>query len=196
MKLEPSFYLGNNVVKTAKDLLGKVLFTRKGGKTTAGIIVETEAYSSREKGCHAYQNRRTERNAIMFGEGGHAYVYLCYGIHNLFNVVTNEAEEPEAVLIRALEPVEGTPLMVKRMAAASEKGVTSGPGKLTKALGIDRTYNGKALWSDQLWIEDAGMRIAKSEILASPRIGIDYAGQDALLPWRFTIKGNVWVSKQ
>lgn len=196
MKLEPSFYLGNNVVKTAKDLLGKVLFTRKGGKTTAGIIVETEAYSSREKGCHAYQNRRTERNAIMFGEGGHAYVYLCYGIHNLFNVVTNEAEEPEAVLIRALEPVEGTPLMVKRMAATSEKRVTSGPGKLTKALGIDRTYNGKALWSDQLWIEDAGMRIAKSEILASPRIGIDYAGQDALLPWRFTIKGNVWVSKQ
>lgn len=196
MKLEPSFYLGNNVVKTAKDLLGKVLFTRKGGKITAGIIVETEAYSNREKGCHAYQNRRTERNAIMFGEGGYAYVYLCYGIHNLFNVVTNEADEPEAVLIRALEPVEGTQLMIKRMAAAGEKRVTSGPGKLTRALGIDRTYNGKALWSDQLWIEDAGMRLAKTEILASPRIGIDYAGEDALLPWRFTIKGNVWVSKQ
>src|SRR5207244_3312215 len=105
MKLEPSFYLGNNVVKTARELLGKVLFTRIKGKTTAGMIVETEAYSSRERGCHAYNRRRTARNEVMFGEGGHAYVYLCYGIHNLFNVVTNDQDEPEAVLVRALEPV-------------------------------------------------------------------------------------------
>lgn len=192
MKLEPSFYLGNNVVKAAKDLLGKVLYTRIGRKTTGGMIVETEAYSHKERGCHAYQYKRTSRNEVMFGEGGHAYVYLCYGIHELFNVVTNEAEEPEAVLIRALEPVEGMRWMQQRMNAATEKRITSGPGKLTKALGIDRRMNGKALWSDQLWIEDSGIRVS---IVASPRIGIDYAGQDALLPWRFTIKGNAWASK-
>ncbi len=195
MKLEPSFYLGNNVVKAAKDLLGKVLFTRIGRRTTAGIIVETEAYSNRERGCHAYDYRRTSRNDVMFGEGGHAYVYLCYGIHELFNVVTNEADEPEAVLIRALEPVEGIPLMKMRTNAKSEKRITSGPGKLTKALGIDRKMNGKELWSNQLWIEDTGIQVAKQSVAASPRIGIDYAGHDALLPWRFTIKGNNWVSK-
>ncbi len=195
MKLEPSFYLGNNVVKAAKDLLGKVLFTRIGRRTTAGIIVETEAYSSRERGCHAYDYRRTSRNDVMFGEGGHAYVYLCYGIHELFNVVTNEADEPEAVLIRALEPVEGVPWMKERTNAKSDRRITSGPGKLTKALGIDRKMNGKELWSNQLWIEDTGIQVPKQSVVASPRIGIDYAGQDALLPWRFTIKGNNWVSK-
>ncbi len=195
MKLEPSFYLGNNVVKTARDLLGKVLFTRIGRRTTAGLIVETEAYSHRERGCHAYQYRRTSRNEVMFGEGGRAYVYLCYGIHNLFNVVTNEAEEPEAVLIRALEPVEGMRWMQERMQTASERRITSGPGKLTKALGIDRRMNGKVLWSDQLWLEDGGMNLSRQAVIASPRIGIDYAGEDAALLWRFTIKGNEWVSK-
>jgi DNA-3-methyladenine glycosylase len=195
MKLEPSFYLGNNVVKIARSLLGKVLYTRIGRRTTAGMIVETEAYSSKERGCHAYLNRRTSRNEVMFGDGGHAYVYLCYGIHELFNVVTNETEEPEAVLIRALEPMEGVRWMKERMNAATEKRITSGPGKLTKALGIDRSMNGKALWSGQLWIEDAGIKIARESIIASSRIGIDYAGQDAHLPWRFTIKDNVWVSK-
>jgi DNA-3-methyladenine glycosylase len=195
MKLEPSFYLGNNVVKIAKELLGKVLYTRIGRRTTAGMIVETEAYSSRERGCHAYLRRRTSRNDVMFGEGGHAYVYLCYGIHDLFNVVTNEADEPEAVLVRALEPMEGIKWMLERMGTNTEKRITSGPGKLTKALGIDRRMNGLALWSDQLWIEDRGINVTRQAIVASARIGIDYAGQDALLPWRFTIKGNTWVSK-
>jgi DNA-3-methyladenine glycosylase len=195
MKLEPSFYLGNNVVRTAKDLLGKTLFTRSGGRTTAGIIVETEAYSNRERGCHAYLRRRTPRNDVMFGEGGHAYVYLCYGIHNLFNVVTNTEDEPEAVLIRALEPAEGIQWMLKRMGVERESRITSGPGKLTKAMGIDREYNGRALWSKQVWIDDGGVRVAAKDIVASPRIGIDYAGVDAQLPWRFTIKDNPWVSK-
>jgi DNA-3-methyladenine glycosylase len=195
MKLEPSFYSGNNVGKIAKDLLGKVLFTRIGRRTTAGMIVETEAYSHRERGCHAYNYRRTLRNDVMFGEGGHAYVYLCYGIHELFNVVTNETDEPEAVLIRALEPVDGVRWMQERMGAATDKRITSGPGKLTKALGIDRTMNGKALWSEHLWIEDSGIHVPRQAILSSPRIGIDYAGEDALLPWRFTIKGNAWASK-
>src|SRR5690606_18409375 len=101
------FYQRSNVVKIAREFLGKVLFTRINGIVTGGIIVETEAYSWKERGCHAYGSRKTQRNAIMFGEGGHAYVYMCYGIHYLVNVVTNQQDLPEAVLIRALQPLEG-----------------------------------------------------------------------------------------
>ena len=195
MKLDASFYRRSNVTAIAKELLGKALFTRHQGKTTAGIIVETEAYSSRERGCHAYQNRKTIRNEIMFGEGGHAYVYLCYGIHHLFNVVTNDEGEADAVLIRALEPLEGVKLMMKRMNVKNENRITSGPGKLTKALGIDRTFNGNTLWTRHLWLEDTGTAVPSGKIATTPRIGIDYAGEDAALPWRFTIRNNSWVSK-
>jgi DNA-3-methyladenine glycosylase len=195
MKLEQSFYQRRDVTKIARELLGKGLFTRQGGKTAGGIIVETEAYSNVERGCHAYQNRMTNRNEIMFGEGGHAYVYLCYGIHNLFNVVTNGEGEADAVLIRALEPVEGVQLMKARMKVKNENRITSGPGKLTKALGIDRSLNGQPLWSRDLWLEDLGSTIGKDQIVRSARIGIDYAGPDALLPWRFTLRDNMWISK-
>ena len=195
MKLDQSFYQRNEVTTIARELLGKGLFTRFAGKTTGGIIVETEAYSNSERGCHAYQNRMTRRNEIMFGDGGHAYVYLCYGIHNLFNIVTNREGEADAVLIRALEPLEGVQFMMKRMNAESERKITSGPGKLTKALGIDRSFNGDPLWSKHLWLEDVGQFIPAGDIVRSPRIGIDYAGQDALLPWRFAVKGNSWLSK-
>jgi DNA-3-methyladenine glycosylase len=195
MKLEQSFYQRKDVTKIARDLLGKALFTRQGGKTTGGIIVETEAYSNVERGCHAYQNRMTARNEIMFGEGGHAYVYLCYGIHNLFNVVTNTEGEADAVLIRALEPIEGVATMKDRMKVMSESRITSGPGKLTKALGIDRSLNGQSLWSRHVWLGDLGEKIANDQVVRSPRIGIDYAGPDALLPWRFTLRNNKWVSK-
>ena len=193
MKLDQSFYQRNDVTKIARELLGKGLFTQFAGKTTGGIIVETEAYSRSERGCHAYQNRMTARNEIMFGEGGHAYVYLCYGIHNLFNVVTNGEGEADAVLIRALEPLVGVQSMMKRMNVKSEGRITSGPGKLTKALGIDRSFNGDPLWSKHLWLEDMGTHPTK--IISTPRIGIDYAGEDALLPWRFTLKDNLWISK-
>jgi DNA-3-methyladenine glycosylase len=195
MKLDQSFYDRRDVTKIARELVGKGLFTRQGGKTSGGIIVETEAYSNRERGCHAYQNRMTSRNEIMFGEGGHAYVYLCYGIHNLFNVVTNSEDEAEAILIRALEPIEGIQLMKRRMKVENEMRITSGPGKLTRALGIDRSLNGQPLWSRQLWLEDLGQTIARDQIVSSPRIGIDYAGPDALLPWRFTLRNNRWISK-
>src|SRR5436190_15854289 len=180
MKLEQSFYQRRDVTRIARELLGKGLFTRQGGKTSGGIIVETEAYSNTERGCHAYQNRMTNRNEIMFGEGGHAYVYLCYGIHNLFNVVTNGEGEADAVLIRALEPVEGLQLMKARMKVKNDNRITSGPGKLTKALGIDRRLNGQPLWSRDLWLEDLGSTIGKDQIVMSARIGIDYAGSDAL----------------
>jgi DNA-3-methyladenine glycosylase len=196
MKLTQEFYLDRNVVKIAKNLLGKALFTRIGGVVTGGMIVETEAYSWKEKGCHAYGAKKTDRNAIMFAEGGHAYVYLCYGIHHLFNVVTNGVDTPEAVLIRAVEPIAGlNEMKIRRNNPANQYTLTSGPGKLTRALGIDRTFNKKLLLDDEVWLEDIGRKFSPSEIVAGPRIGIDYAGEDALLPWRFSVRGNRWVSR-
>jgi DNA-3-methyladenine glycosylase len=195
MKLSESFYQQSDVVKIARELLGKQLFAKSGGSVSGGIIVETEAYSWKEKGCHAYNNRMTKRNEVMFRAGGFAYVYLCYGIHNLFNVVTGANGMGDAVLIRALEATHGLELMKQRMNTDKLTRITSGPGKLTKALGIDRTWNGKYLLDDDVWLEDSGTKIGKNKIAASERIGIDYAGEDAKLPWRFTIKDNPWISK-
>lgn len=196
MKLNEHFYQRENVLSIARDLLGKVLLTRINGQVTGGVIVETEAYSWRERGCHAYGSRKTARNEVMFREGGCAYVYLCYGIHYLFNVVTNVGDVPEAVLIRALEPVDGVELMrMRRQPVRKDLHLTSGPGKLTRALGIERSFNGKSLLGDEIWIEDRGAKLSRSKIVASERIGIDYAGDDARLPWRFTVRDNVWVSK-
>jgi DNA-3-methyladenine glycosylase len=194
MKLSPSFYQRPNVVKIAQEVLGKVLFTQINGEITAGMIVETEAYSSKERGCHAF-NGKTERNKVMFEKGGVAYVYLCYGIHHLFNIVTNDLGKADAVLVRALQPWKGEELMMERMKVKSLKRITSGPGKLTKALGIGRDCNGKDLLSNEIWIEDLGEKIPKGNCVASPRIGIDYAGKDALLPWRFSVRGSEWVSR-
>lgn len=195
MKLEVSFYQRNDVARIARELLGKALFTRQNGALTGGMIVETEAYSSIERGCHAYQNRKTKRNEVMFKAGGQAYVYLCYGIHNMFNVVTNSSGKADAVFIRALEPIRGIDLMLNRMNSINPKKITSGPGKLTKAMGIDRTLNGVSLKSSRLWLEDIGYTVVKKNVVCSRRIGIDYAGKDALLPWRFTIKNSQWISK-
>ncbi|HYC85000.1 MAG TPA: DNA-3-methyladenine glycosylase [Chryseosolibacter sp.] len=196
MKLTEDFYQRQNVVKIARELLGKVLYTSINGVVTGGMIVETEAYSWKERGCHAFNNRKTDRNAIMFGKGGFAYVYLCYGMHHLFNVVTNREGIADAVLVRALEPVDGVHEMrVRRGLSNNENHLTSGPGKLSKALGIDRRLNGKYLLDDEVWIEDTGHKIAGHHIVAGPRIGIDYAGEDAKLPWRFLVKNNRWVSK-
>ena len=196
MKLTESFYERTNVVKIARELLGKSLFTRISGVVTGGMIVETEAYSWKERGCHAYEGKMTARNKSMFDTGGHAYVYLCYGIHNLFNVVTNQKGVADAVLIRAVEPIEGLTVMESRRGLLQNPyHLTSGPGKLTKALGIDRGFNGKFLLNDDVWIEDTGEKIRNKLIAVSERIGIDYAGKDAKLPWRFTVKENKWVSK-
>lgn len=196
MILPEDFYQRTDVVKIARELLGKVLVTKTAGVVTSGMIVETEAYSWKERGCHAYEARKTPRNAIMFEKGGYAYVYLCYGMHNLFNVVTNKQGIPEAVLVRALEPIHGVKEMeMRRGSLANPFHLTSGPGKLTKALGIDRKLNGKFLLDNEVWIEDTGKKISAGNIQASARIGIDYAGEDARLPWRFTISGSKWVSK-
>jgi DNA-3-methyladenine glycosylase len=196
-KLPAEFYQRKNVTKIARDLLGKALFTNIDGVITGGLIVETEAYSWKERGCHAYNNRKTDRNAIMFAPGGFAYVYLCYGIHYLFNVVTNMEGIADAVLIRAMEPLTGkVEMTIRRGRLKSEFLLTSGPGKLTGALGINRTFNGKSLLGNEVWIADVGVKIRPSNIVSSPRIGIDYAGEDAFLPWRYYVRNNAWVSKR
>lgn len=194
MILAPDFYQQPNVVAIARKLLGKVLITRINGEVTAGRIIETEAYSYKERGCHAYNNKQTPRNEVMFAVGGVAYVYLCYGMHNLFNIVTNKTGRAEAVLIRALEPVAGQEIMLARMKTKKLTRITSGPGKLTRAFGIDRSLNGISLVNSEITIEDAAP-INSKKIVTTTRIGIDYAGTDALLPWRFYVKDNEWVSK-
>ncbi|MFZ1806433.1 MAG: DNA-3-methyladenine glycosylase [Cyclobacteriaceae bacterium] len=195
MKLKESFYQRSRVDTIAKDLLGKVLVSRFNDSLTSGIIVETEAYSYKEKGCHAYNHLRTARTETMFGEGGIMYVYLCYGIHNMINMVTNKRDKAEAVLIRALEPVDGIDLMMNRSSGKTIHRITSGPGKLAKALGIDRTWDGELLTGNDVWVEDPGTKIARNKIVTTSRIGIDYAGDDALLLWRFYLKDNPWISR-
>lgn len=193
--LSEAFYQRSNVVTIAKELLGKQLFTNVNGIVTSGIIVETEAYSWKERGCHAYGGKKTERNAIMFDKGGFSYVYLCYGMYNLFNVVTNVEGKAEAVLVRALQPAQGIEHMRERRKVKHDKQLTSGPGKLTQALGITRNHTGKWLQDNELWIED-GELVKKNNVILAKRIGIDYAGKDADLLWRFYLRDNLWVSKK
>jgi DNA-3-methyladenine glycosylase len=196
MKLPESFYQRTNVVKIARDLLGKGLFANIDGVITGGMIVETEAYSWKERGSHAYGAKKTNRNAIMFEKGGYSYVYLCYGMYHLFNVVTNREGVADAVLIRGVEPIQGIAEMgLRRGTLRNPFHLTSGPGKLTKAMGIDRKMNGKFLLDSEVWLEDIGVKISPAKIDATPRIGIDYAGEDAKLPWRFTVRGNKWISR-
>jgi DNA-3-methyladenine glycosylase len=197
LKLPESYYLGSDVVSIAKNLIGKYLFTRIDGLITGGYIVETEAYNGVvDKASHAYGNRLTSRTSTMFGEGGVAYVYLCYGIHEMLNVVTSVAGQPHAILIRAIQPTVGLDIMqARRNMAVIKPNITRGPGSVAKAMGISRKINGISLQSDTLWIEDQGLTFPDEEIAAGPRIGVDYAGDDALLPYRFYVRGNVYVSK-
>lgn len=197
MKLQPSYYLNRDVAFLAKDLLGKVLFTNINGELTAGIIVETEAYAGiQDKASHAYGGRRTNRTATMYSQGGVSYVYLCYGIHHLFNIVTSVKDEPHAVLVRAIEPLIGKEIMeLRRNMPANKPAISSGPGSAAKALGIDRSLNNKNLSGDEIWIEDRNIHYSSEEIEVTPRIGIAYAQEDAFLPLRFFVKGNKYVSK-
>ena len=197
MKLPESFYLNTDVVHLSKNLLGKYLFTCIDGVTTGGYIVETEAYNGIiDKASHSYGNRITPRTKTMFMQGGIAYVYLCYGIHEMFNVVTSVEGQPHAILIRAIHPTEGLEAMLyRRNMIALKPNITQGPGSVAKALGISRAINAISLQGDTLWIEDRGLIIPDEDIVAGPRVGVDYAGEDALLPYRFYVKGNVYVSK-
>jgi len=195
-KLPRSFYLRHDVVDVARDLLGKYLVTEFDGVLTSAKIVETEAYKgSTDRACHAFNYRKTKRTEVMFENGGVAYVYLCYGIHNLFNIITNIEGEPDAVLIRAAEPLEGVEeMLARREMNELETRLTAGPGSLSKALGIRKELTGIDLSDDKIWLEDRGETIDPELIIASPRVGIDYAGEDAKLPWRFRVKNSKWVS--
>ena len=169
--------------------MGKVLVTNFNNKITAGIITETEAYEGvTDKASHAYNNRRTPRTEIMYRRGGIAYVYLCYGIHSLFNIVTNKENIPHAILIRSVFPLEGIDMMLKRRNKKTvDKKFTSGPGTVSQALGIHYSHSGLSLLGNKIRIEDKGIKISPSQIKISKRIGVDYAGKDALLPYRFLI---------
>ena len=195
-KLKFSFYQRQDVVQIAKELLGKILVTNWKGIITSGRIVECEAYGGViDKASHASGGRRTARNQIMYGAGGSAYVYLCYGIHHLFNVVTNFEEIPHAILIRALDPIEGIAEMLLRTNKKKfDYTLTRGPGNVSKAMGIFTKHSGTSLLGDNIFIATDGTKYARKEIAASPRIGVEYAGKDALLPYRFYVKGNPFVS--
>ncbi|WP_343697910.1 DNA-3-methyladenine glycosylase [Flavobacterium sp.] len=196
-KIPYSYYLNPDVIFLAKDLLGKVLYTQINGEITAGIIVETEAYFGiQDKASHAYGGRRTNRTETMYSSGGVSYVYLCYGIHHLFNIVSSVEGEPHAVLIRAIEPLIGNEIIEsRRKMPVSKAAISSGPGSAAKALGIDASFNKKDLNGEEIWLQDHGIKYSEEEIAAVPRVGIAYAQEHALLPWRFFVKGNKYVSK-
>jgi DNA-3-methyladenine glycosylase len=189
LKLEQSFYLRNDVVSIARELLGKVVCTRINGKLTTALITETEAYAGvTDKASHAYGDRRTKRTEPMYGVGGVAYVYLCYGIHHLFNVVTNKMGVPHAILIRAGKPLYGTSLMFERRRKTDPyKNLLGGPGSFSQALGIKTGDSSTDLSGDRIWIEDQAVDIADKKIVVGPRVGVDYAQEDAKRPYRFRL---------
>ena len=195
-KLPRSFYERSDVTRIARELIGKVLVTRFDNHRTSGRIVETEAYAGVvDQASHAFGGRRTARTEVMFGRGGTAYVYLCYGIHHLFNVVTHGVGTPHAILIRGIEPLEGIPLMVSRSGrAALDRNVGRGPGNVSKALGITTGDTGTDLLGSKIFIADDGFAYRADELVVSTRIGVEYSGKDALLPYRFSVKGHRHVS--
>jgi len=186
--LSKSFFENPDVAEVSRNLLGKVVCTNINSHFTAGIITETEAYSGRnDKACHANNGLRTQRTEVIYGEPGYAYIYLCYGIHHLLNVVTNKKGLADAVLIRAIRPLEGIDIMKERRDTNDEKNLCNGPGKLTQALGVTTDLNKTSLFDPPLWIEDRGITYQEKQINISTRIGIDYAEEDALKHWRFFI---------
>ncbi len=195
-KLPISFYQRNDVLQIARELLGKILVTKWRGVITAGRIVECEAYAGEtDNASHAAGGRRTNRTEVMYKEGGTAYVYLCYGIHQMFNIVTNATGTPHAILIRAIEPLQGIDKMLKRTGKIKlDSTLTRGPGNVGRALGIHTSHTGLSLLSDKIFIAEDGLIYGDDEIKTSKRIGVDYAGNDALLAYRFYVKGNPYVS--
>src|SRR5690554_700008 len=195
--LPKQFYQRLEVTDIARELLGMYILTCIDGNITGGKIVETEAYRGiTDRASHAYGGRRTARTETLYSHGGIAYVYLCYGIHHLFNIVTGPEDTPHAVLIRGIEPLYGVDLMLSRRNMPSLKPqISAGPGALSKALAIDRRHNGLELNRGEIWIGDAPGLDSKEEIISSARIGVAYAKEDALLPWRFSLKGNPFVSR-
>ena len=195
-KLTVEFYQQEDVLLISRALLGKVLCTNFHNKMTSGIIVETEAYGGiTDKASHAYGGRRTKRPETMYAKGGSAYVYLCYGIHHLFNIVTSKENTPHAVLIRAIQPRDGIEIMLQRRNKKKiDHTLTSGPGSLTRALGITVKNSGTFLMDNLIWLEDQNINYTNQDILATTRVGVQYAGKDSQNPWRFQVENSPWVS--
>lgn len=197
MPLPRKFYAREDTAKIARELLGKLLVVSSPEGRVSGMIVETEAYlGAIDRAAHSYGGRRTTRNEVMYGEPGFAYVFFVYGMYNQFNCVTGAVGTPHAILIRAVEPVEGVELMQKRRPKARKPAdLTSGPGKLCIAMGIDRSFNGEDLAGSIVFIEKY-RTVPAASITCGKRIGIDYAGEDANLPLRFWVAGNAFVSRK
>lgn len=192
------FFTQADVLDISRQLLGQHLVSQIQGERCVGRIVEVEAYRYDDKACHAYGNKKTKRTEVMFRQGGHAYVYLCYGIHHLFNIVTGKEGQAEAVLVRALEPVDNTVSMLERRGMEGlQKRLTAGPGCLARAMGIHTDMSGQdmLLNDSPVWIEPGDRLPSDAAIAKGPRIGVDYAEECAAWPWRFAIKGNPWLSK-
>jgi DNA-3-methyladenine glycosylase len=196
--LQKEYFQNEQVVELAKDLLGKFLFTNINNHLTGGMITETEAYAGiTDKGSHAYNGRRTARTEVMYQTGGISYVYFTYGIHYLFNVVTGKEGVPHAVLIRAVYPLFGTDIMLQRTEKKTvDYQLTNGPAKLTKSLGITKDQNNIPLDGETLWLEERGIEIDKNDVTVTPRIGINYAGEDALLPYRFVLNYKNYLNNK
>lgn len=195
-KLPSEYYIQADVVHLARDMLGKVLCVSTGNTLLSGVISETEAYAGEtDKASHAFGGRRTGRTEVMYSKGGVAYIYLCYGIHSLFNVVTGPQGTPHAVLVRGVVPLDGLELMGVLLGKAEvTPWHTDGPGKLTKALGLHYNMSGLSLTGDAVWIEERGIKPDSGDILTTPRIGVGYAGEDAALPYRFLWKSASQMS--
>ena len=196
MKLSKSFYLREDTLLIAKQLLGKFVFTKIDGILTGGMIVETEAYiGPLDAGSHAFNNRKTNKNATMFEAGGVAYLYICYGIHNMLNVVTGPVGSSHAILIRAIEPIIGIETMQQRRGDVPLKRLAKGPGSLAKALGLNKSFDKESLTDNLIWIEDQGVIINEQNIKATGRVGLSCAEPYFSIPWRFYLFGNAFVSK-
>lgn len=195
-KLSREFYEQADALEISKDLLGKILVVpTENGQRVSGKIVETEAYLGEpDKAAHAYKNRRTKRTEILFGSSGHAYIFLIYGIYHQLNIAVGCEGIPFCVLVRGIEPLEGIEIMRERRGKMKDTNLTSGPGKLCIAFGIDKTFYGEDLLGKRMWIED-NEEISVNKIATGKRIGIDYAEEYAEKPWRFWVKGNPFVSK-
>ena len=196
MKLGKHFFTGEDTLRIARDLLGKLIVVPEtSGNRVSGMIVETEAYLGVEdKAAHSYGGRRTARNDVTYGPGGFAYVFFVYGMYYQLNFVTGPSDNPHVVLIRAVEPVEGIEIMRARRGAMRDKNLTSGPGKLCIAFGIDRSLNEADLTGDEIWLENY-RSFNNDQISAGKRVGIDYAAEYAAKPWRFWVSDNIYVSQ-
>ena len=195
-KLPVTFYKRKDVVIVARELIGKVVVTNMDGLITSGRIVETEAYVAHiDKASHSFGGRRTAKNEHMYATAGTAYVYICYGMHQMLNVVTNDKDIPDAVLIRAIEPLEGIDIMLKRTGKPKmDFTLTRGPGNVGKALGIFKKHSGSHLLDEEIYLADDGFKTKDNEIGISKRIGVESAFPDSELPYRFYMKGNKYVS--